>query len=104
VPKKVFSGYLKVADRCPVCGLGLEGHDTGDGAVVPAMLLLGSLVVGLAAHVEFTYEPPLWVHGVLWVPTIFILTMMILQPLIGLSITLQHQYRSTEEEGKPGGQ
>ncbi len=98
-----FSGYLKVAERCPVCDLGLEGHDTGDGAVVPAMLLLGSLIVGMAAYVEFTYEPPLWVHGVVWAPTIFALTMMILQPLKGMSIALQYRYRSTEEAGKPGG-
>jgi len=101
---KTFSGYLKISERCPVCGLGLEGHDTGDGAVVPAMLLLGSLVVGLAAYVEFTFEPPLWVHAVLWVPTILGLTMMILQPLKGVSLALQYKYRSTEEASRPGGQ
>jgi uncharacterized protein (DUF983 family) len=99
-----FSGYLKIAEQCPVCKLGLQGHDTGDGAVVPAMLVLGALVVGLAAYVEFTFEPPLWMHGMLWVPTIFALTIMVLQPLKGLSIALQHRYRSTEDAAKPGGQ
>lgn len=101
---KVFSSYLKIADQCPNCGLGLEGHDTGDGAVVPAMLLIGSLVVGMAAYVELSFEPPLWLHAVLWVPVIIGLTMTILQPLKGISIALQYKYRSTEETGKPGGQ
>jgi uncharacterized protein (DUF983 family) len=101
---KVFSKYLKIADRCPECGLGLEGHDTGDGAVVPAMLLIGALVVGMAAYVEFTFTPPLWFHGVVWVPVIIGLTMMILQPLKGISIAMQYKYRSTEEDGRPGGQ
>jgi len=98
-----FAKYLKVADRCPVCGLDLGGHDTGDGAVVPAMLLIGTLVVSLAAYVEFTFEPPLWLHAVLWVPTIFLLTMVILQPLKGVVIALQYRYRSTEEDEKENG-
>ena len=101
---KIFVKYLKIADRCPACGLGLEGHDTGDGAVVPAMLVLGALVVGLAAFVEFTFRPPLWLHVVLWTPTIVALTMLVLQPLKGMSVGLQYHFRSTEEETKPGGQ
>ena len=101
---KIFQNYLKIADKCPSCGLGLEGHDTGDGAVVPAMLLIGSLVVGLAAYVEFSFSPPLWLHAVLWVPFIVGLTVAILQPLKGLSVAIQYRYRSTEELTKPGGQ
>lgn len=99
---RIFVKYLKIANRCSSCGLNLEGHDTGDGAVVPAMLLIGTLVVGLAAYVEFTFEPPLWVHAVLWVPVVFGLTMMVLPPLKGITIALQHRYRSTEEISKPG--
>jgi len=100
---RVFVKYLKIAARCPACDLGLEGHDTGDGAVVPAMLVLGALVVGLAAYVEFTFLPPLWVHVVLWAPTVVGLTMLILQPLKGISVALQYHFRSTEEEPRPGG-
>jgi len=98
---KTFSGYLKVAERCVVCDLDLSGHDTGDGAVVPAMLLLGSLVVGMAAYVEFSYAPPLWVHIILWIPVIFGLTMLILQPLKGISVALQYKYRSVENTVLP---
>ncbi len=40
--------------------------DTGDGPAVFAIFILGFLVLGLALYVEFTYEPPVWVHVVLW--------------------------------------
>jgi len=100
---KVFPKYLKIADECPSCGLGLLGHDSGDGAVVPAILLVGSLVVGMALYYELNYAPPLWAHIVLWGPVIFILTGLILPPLKGIGIALQYKFRSTEEPPRPGG-
>ncbi len=99
----VLEGYLQVAERCSDCGLGLTGHDVGDGAVVPAMLVIGSVFVGSALFVEFTYTPPLWVHAVLWGPLVVAATLGILRPLKGLSIALQHRYRSTEETERLGG-
>ncbi len=99
----LFHKYLKVSDECPHCHLGLQGHDSGDGAVVPAILLLGSLVVGMALYVELSYEPPLWVHIAIWGPVIFALTALILPPLKGLGIALQYKFRSTEDPPLPGG-
>jgi len=100
---KVFTGYLKIADSCPNCGLGFDGHDVGDGPVVPAMLVIGTVVVGLALWVEFTFEPPVWVHAVLWIPSVMGMVLGMLPPLKGLSLALQHRYRSTEEPGQLGG-
>ena len=64
----LFYKYLKVADRCMVCGLDFSGHDTGDGPVVPVMLVVGGLITGLALWLEVAYAPALWVHVVVWVP------------------------------------
>ncbi len=100
---RIFSGYLKVADRCTVCGLSFSGHDAGDGAVVPALLVLGAVIVGAALYVEFTYEPALWVHIVLWGPVSVLSTMWLLPRLKGIGIALQHRFRSTEEETPLGG-
>ena len=100
---KIFKGYLKIADTCPYCGLGLAGHDVGDGPVVPAMLVIGTVLVGAALYVEFTFLPPVWVHALLWIPTVLAMVLAVLPPLKGLSVALQHHYRSTEEPGRLGG-
>ncbi len=99
----LFSKYLKIADECSECHLGLHGHDVGDGPVVPAILVLGSLVVGLALYFEFAYEPPLWMHVVIWPPVIALLTGLTLPRLKGLAVAMQYKFRSTEEPGRLGG-
>ena len=43
--------------------------------------ILGWLVCGLALWTEVTYEPPYWVHFVLWGPLILIVTLGLLRPL-----------------------
>ena len=100
----IFSAYLTLADACPNCGLKLTGSDVGDGPVVPAMLLVGSLVVGMAAVLELTWQLPFWLHAMLWLPLAIFLVALILPPIKGLTVALQHRYRSTEEDTRPGGQ
>jgi len=100
---RLFSGYLKVADACPACGLGFQGHDTGDGPVVPVLLIIGGIVVGLALALEVIYEPPVWVHLLIWLPLGTLLTLAIMPPLKGMAVGLQFKYRSTEEDARPGG-
>ena len=63
-------GYLKITDVCSVCSLWIAGHDVGAGPVVPAMLIIGSVVVGAALYVELAFEPPWWLHIVLWTSSV----------------------------------
>ena len=100
---RLFERFLKVADACGVCGMSFRGHDTGDGPVVPVLLIIGGIVVGLALGLEVLYQPPVWVHLVLWIPIGTALTLGIMQPLKGMAVGLQYKYRSTEEDGKLGG-
>jgi len=100
---RMYERYLKVADKCPVCGLVLSEHDAGDAAVVPALLILGTVLVALALWVEFTYEPAVWVHVALWGPLGMGLTLWLLPRLKGIGIALQHKHRSTSEPTRPGG-
>ena len=78
---------------CEVCGLDLSAQDAGDGPAVFAILLLGMLVVGLAALVEINFSPPLWLHLVLWTPLILIGAVVMLRPLKAGLIALQYRYR-----------
>jgi uncharacterized protein (DUF983 family) len=89
---KLFSGLLTVQKACPACDLDLSGQDAGDGPAVFVILLLGLLVVALAAAVEITFSPPLWVHLVLWTPLILGGAIALLRPLKAGLIALQYRH------------
>jgi uncharacterized protein (DUF983 family) len=90
---RLFKGFLTVAPACESCGLELAKHDSGDGPAVFVILILGFLVVGLALWVELRYEPPFWVHAVLWGPFIVIGAVLMLRPFKATLIALQYKHR-----------
>ena len=63
---RLFKNLLEMRQECDRCDLDYRFIDTGDGPAVFAIFILGFLICGLALYVEFTYEPAVWVHVVLW--------------------------------------
>ena len=90
--------FLDLQPRCQVCGLDYEFIDSGDGPAVFVILIVGFIVAFLALYVEFTFQPPFWVHILLWLPLILILAVGMLRPLKGLMIAIQ--YRTKAEQGR----
>lgn len=93
---QLFNGFLTTAPSCRACGLDFDFADAGDGPAVFIMMFVGFLVVGAALVVELKFEPPIWVHMVLWLPLVLVLALGILRPLKGFMIALQYQTRSRE--------
>jgi len=93
---RLFDGYLKVAKSCGECGLDYAMFDAGDGPAVFVILIVGAIVAGGALYVEFTYQPPYWVHAVIWLPTIAILTFTLLRLAKALLLVLQYKHRAGE--------
>jgi uncharacterized protein (DUF983 family) len=89
---QLFSGLLTVRLACPVCGLNFSGQDAADGPAVFVILFLGLIVVALAAWVELTFSPPLWVHIVLWTPLIIGGAIMMLRPLKAGLVALHYRH------------
>ncbi len=90
---KLYDGLLSVAPVCARCGLDLSAHDAGDGPAVFVVLILGALTVGLAILVEVLFAPPLWVHVLLWTPTVIGGSILLLRPLKAGLIALQYRHR-----------
>ena len=91
---RLFDGYLTVRSTCETCGLNLSDHDSGDGPAVFVIFILGAVVVPLALAVESAFEPPLWLHAVLWGAVILGGTLALLRPLKGLMVALHYRHRS----------
>jgi uncharacterized protein (DUF983 family) len=92
---RLFGGLLTVVDRCPACDLDLRGHDAGDGPAVFVILGLGAIVMGLVFWVEFRFEPPWWLHVLIWPPLTFAGAVWLLRLLKALLIAQQYTHRST---------
>lgn len=95
---KVFAGFVTLAPQCAACGLDFRFADAGDGPAVFVILFAGFLVVGLALWTELTFEPPIWVHILIFLPLTLVVCLGLLRPLKGILIALQ--YRNRAEQGR----
>jgi uncharacterized protein (DUF983 family) len=86
---RLFRAFLKVADRCGVCGEALHHHRADDAPAYFVILIVGHVVVPLALVVEVVYAPPYWVHAVLWLPLTIGLAVGLLQPVKGAIVGWQ---------------
>jgi len=93
---RLFRNLLEVLPACPACGLDLTKVDVGDGAVVPVILVLGTVIVGLAFWVEFSFNPPLWLHVVLWPLVTIPLAIVLMRTAKAALIAQQYRHRSAE--------
>lgn len=95
---RLFQGFLTVAPRCNVCGLDYRFIDAGDGPAFFVMSFSGFVVVAAALIVETLYQPPYWVHAALWLPLIFLTTLLPIRPLKGLLIGVQYRHKAAEQQ------
>jgi uncharacterized protein (DUF983 family) len=95
---RLFKNVLEMREECDSCGLNYRFIDTGDGPAVFAIFILGFLICGLALYVEFTYEPAVWVHVVLWGALTPLIAVVLLRFIKSMLIALQ--YRHKAEEGR----
>lgn len=93
---RLFAGFLALAPRCECCSLDYGFADSGDGPAIFIMMIAGFIIVGLALWVEFTWQPPYWVHAVLWIPLTLGLTLGLLRPLKSWLIAQQYRHRARE--------
>lgn len=93
---KLFQGFLTLRPRCDVCDLDYAFVDAGDGPAIFIILFAGFVVVGAALIVEVLYQPPYWVHALLWGPLILAVTLLPLRLMKGLLIALQFHHKAAE--------
>ena len=85
----LFRSYLKVADKCEVCGEELFHHRADDMPPYIAILIVGHLIIGLMLEMEFHAEIAPWVYLVTMVPAAIVLPLILLPSIKGAVVGLQ---------------
>ncbi len=98
--KGLFKGLTRFAPKCGTCGLDYSSFNVGDGPAAFLTMVIGAVVVGLALWVQVTFEPPLWVHLVLWTPLILGATVWGLRVTKAALLATEFQRKAVEATGE----
>ena len=93
---RLYSGFLTLRPNCEACGLDYAFIDSGDGPAIFIIMIAGAIVVACALIVEVKYQPPFWLHAVLWLPLILATTLLPLRAMKSLLIALQFHHKAAE--------
>lgn len=86
---KLYRAFLKVVDRCAVCGFDFTRLNTGDGAAIFIMQIAGGIVVFGALFMEIAWRTPIWILLIFTLPLALGLSLGLMQPGKGVMIALQ---------------
>ena len=98
---RLLKGFLAVRPACEACGLDFAFADSGDGPAFFVMSIVGIVVVAAAMWLEFTYEPPVWVHMLLWLPLTVLLSVVLVRPAKGLMVAVQYRNKAEQVRFRP---
>ena len=99
---RLYRGFLKVVDRCDVCGFDFTRLNTGDGAAIFIMQIAGGIVVFSALYVQIAFSPPIWAMLLVALPLVAVLSLGLMQPGKGVMIALQMRQDSPSPSGGGG--
>ena len=85
----MFSGYLKVSDRCPVCSQELFHHRADDGPAYLTILVVGHLMAPLIHIVFVQFRPEPLVMATIFTIGCVALCLYLLPRLKGLVVAIQ---------------
>lgn len=98
---RMFRAFLKVRDRCEVCGEELFHHRADDFPPYLVIVIVGHVVVSMILLVEVEYAPPVWLQMAIWPLVTIVLSLVLLQPIKGAVVALQWSLRMHGFEGRP---
>lgn len=90
---KLFKKFLSLTELCPYCGLPLSHYDIADGPSYFTMFILCTVTVPLVLMLEYYFEPPYWVHMVVWPLFLLGFSYGLLKGLRSVFVTLHYQHQ-----------
>jgi uncharacterized protein (DUF983 family) len=89
----LYRRYLKVVDTCPACGEELHHHRADDAPPYFTIVIVGHVIVGGILVVETAYHPAVWVHWMIWLPLLLVMSLLLLPRVKGALVGLQWALR-----------
>ena len=71
------------------------------GWITVSLIQAGFIVTGGALIVEVLYQPPLWLHALIWLPAGLLVPLLLLRPFKATLVAIQYRFRA--EEGRKAG-
>jgi len=90
---RLFTSYLKVADKCPACGEALHHHRADDAPAYFTIVIVGHIIIGGVLALERYMHPDTWLHLLIWLPLTAILSLALLPVVKGSLVGLQWALR-----------
>ena len=97
---RLFGKFLKPVPACAVCGEDLSHQRADDAPPYFTMVIVGHLVVPVMVATILLTNLSTTTYLMIWLPTIAILTVGLLQPVKGAIIALQWALRMHGFDGK----
>lgn len=94
----LFRSITGFSLKCETCGLDFSQFNVGDGPAAFLIMIVGAIVTLLAIIVQLNFEPPFWVHILLWLPVTLGLVVGLLR--IAKAAALVLEYRNRAREGR----
>jgi len=92
----MFQGWLKLADKCDVCGLDYSYANTDDGPAFFALCITAFPLTFLVVWMQVKFDPPWWVHMITSVPILFLGCAASLRPFKGWLAASQYVNKAVE--------
>lgn len=92
----MFRKWLKVADRCEVCGLNFDFAAPDDGPAFFSLCFVAFPLTFLAVWMQAAYEPPFWVHLFTSLPLLLAGCILPLHPIKGWLVASQYVNNAQE--------
>ena len=93
---KLFSSWLKIADKCDVCGLDYRFASPDDGPAFFSLCIVAFPLVFLVVWLQVALEPPFWVHLLTSFPLISLGCALPLRPIKGWLVASQYVNKAQE--------
>lgn len=92
----LFGSIIGFSPKCRGCRLDFDQFNVGDGPAAFLIMIVGAIVTILAITVQLKFEPPFWVHILLWLPVTLALVLGLLRIAKGALLVLEYRNRARE--------